>query len=38
MLGPKTRPDIKKPRICEAFILYRYGDSNPGFWHEKPAS
>jgi hypothetical protein len=17
---------------------YRYGDSNPGFWHEKPAS
>jgi hypothetical protein len=32
-------PDKRKtPRSKGGARQYRYGDSNPGFWHEKPAS
>jgi hypothetical protein len=32
-------PDERKtPRSKGGARQYRYGDSNPGFWHEKPAS
>lgn len=30
-LGIRTAPRTGKPRICGAFVKYRYGDSNPGF-------
>src|SRR5688500_12835517 len=28
----------RRPRKCKAFIEHRYGDSNPGFRTENPAS
>jgi integrase len=35
----RGKPDQRKtPRSQSGARQYRYGDSNPGFWHEKPAS
>ena len=35
---PKCSPETPKPALYAGFRQYRYGDSNPGFRTENPAS